>query len=133
MYDKPGWFIGRQHLATHFVMTPLSEQEMHVKAYSSILQHSLDYRGNFVFGLASWDNVCTVPRDAPLHYMAGFTCGVQTGAGVMLNAIGVAPHQTVAVFGAGAVGLAAVMAAGASGAREIVAVDRVRHRLDLAL
>jgi aryl-alcohol dehydrogenase len=58
---------------------------------------------------------------------------VQTGAGVMLNAIGVAPHQTVAVFGTGAVGLAAVMAAQASGAREIVAVDRVRHRLDLAL
>jgi aryl-alcohol dehydrogenase len=58
---------------------------------------------------------------------------VQTGAGVMLNAIGVAPHQTAAVFGTGAVGLAAVMAAHASGAREIVAVDRVRHRLDLAL
>jgi aryl-alcohol dehydrogenase len=37
------------------------------------------------------------------------------------------------VFGTGAVGLAAVMAAHASGAREIVAVDRVRHRLDLAL
>ena len=58
-YDKPGWFIGRQHLATHFVMTPLGEHEMHVKAYSSILQHNLDYRRSFVFGLASWDNVCT--------------------------------------------------------------------------
>jgi aryl-alcohol dehydrogenase len=78
-------------------------------------------------------NIVPVPHDAPLHYLAGFTCGVQTGAGVMLNAIGVTPHQTVAVFGTGAVGLAAVMAAHASGAREIVAVDRVRHRLDLAL
>jgi hypothetical protein len=27
--------------------------------FSSILQHNLDYRRNFVFGLASWDNVCT--------------------------------------------------------------------------
>jgi len=78
-------------------------------------------------------NIVPVPQDAPLHYLAGFTCGVQTGAGVMLNAIGVQPHQTVAVFGTGAVGLAAVMAAAASGARQIVAVDRVRHRLDLAL
>ena len=78
-------------------------------------------------------NIIPVPADAPLHYLAGLTCGVQTGAGVMLNAIGVAPHQTVAVFGTGAVGLAAVMAARASGAREIVAVDRVRHRLDLAV
>jgi hypothetical protein len=40
-------------------MTPLSEQEMHVKAYAPIVQHNLDYRSNFVFGLASWDNVCT--------------------------------------------------------------------------
>ena len=58
-YAKPGWFIARQHLATHFIMTPVGEQEMHVKAYSSILQHNLDYRSNFVFGLANWDNVCT--------------------------------------------------------------------------
>ena len=58
-YAKPGWFIARQHLATHFIMTPVGEQEMHVKAYSSILQHNLDYRSNFVFGLASWDNVCS--------------------------------------------------------------------------
>ena len=58
-YDKPGWFIARQHLATHFIMTPLDDGDTHVKAYSSILQHNLDYRSNFVFGLASWDNVLT--------------------------------------------------------------------------
>jgi ketosteroid isomerase-like protein len=29
-YDKPGWFIGRQHLASHFIMTPRGEKEMHV-------------------------------------------------------------------------------------------------------
>jgi len=62
-YDKPGWFIARQHVASHFIITPAeppgSDQEYHVKAYSSILQHNLDYRSNFVFGLASWDNVVT--------------------------------------------------------------------------
>ena len=58
-YAKPGWFIGRQHLANHFIMTPVNEQEMHVKAFYSILQHNLDYRTNFVFGLGNWDNVCT--------------------------------------------------------------------------
>ncbi len=57
-YAKPGWFIGRQHLASHFVMTPMGELQMHVKAYSPILQHNPGYRRNFVFGLASWDNVC---------------------------------------------------------------------------
>ncbi len=77
-------------------------------------------------------NIVPVPRDAPLRYMAGLTCGVQTGAGAMLSAMPVAPGRSVSVFGTGAVGLAAVMAAAASGADEIVAVDRVAHRLRLA-
>jgi aryl-alcohol dehydrogenase len=77
-------------------------------------------------------NIVPVPRDARLHYMAGLTCGIQTGAGAILNAMPVGPGRSVAVFGTGAVGLAAVMAAVASGADEIVAVDRVAHRLGLA-
>src|SRR5487761_1153934 len=58
-------------------------------------------------------NIVPVDADAPLHCLAGFTCGVQTGAGAILNA--------------GAVGLSAVMAAKASGAAEVVAIDRVGH------
>jgi aryl-alcohol dehydrogenase len=77
-------------------------------------------------------NIIPVAPDAPLHYLAGFTCGVQTGAGAILNAMPVHSGSKVAVWGTGAVGLAAVMAARASGAAEIVAVDRVAHRLALA-
>ncbi len=77
-------------------------------------------------------NIVPVPADAPLHYLAGFTCGVQTGAGAILNAMPVGPGRSVAIFGTGAVGLAAVMAAVACGADDVVAIDRVRHRLDLA-
>jgi len=67
-----------------------------------------------------------------LHYLAGFTCCVQTGAGAILNAMPVGSASKVAIWGTGAVGLAAVMAAKASGAAEIVAIDRVGHRLALA-
>jgi aryl-alcohol dehydrogenase len=77
-------------------------------------------------------NVVPVPADAPLHYLAGFTCGVQTGAGAILNAMPVRPGSRVAIWGTGAVGLAAVVAAAASGADQIVAIDRVGHRLKLA-
>ncbi len=77
-------------------------------------------------------NIVPVAPDAPLHYLAGFTCGVQTGAGAILNAMPVGSASKVAVWGTGAVGLAAVMAAKASGAAEIVAIDRVAHRLALA-
>jgi aryl-alcohol dehydrogenase len=78
-------------------------------------------------------NIIPVPADAPLHYLAGFTCGVQAGAGAILNAMPVGTGSKVAVWGSGAVGLAAVMAAKASGAAEIVALDRVGHRLALAV
>jgi aryl-alcohol dehydrogenase len=77
-------------------------------------------------------NIIPVAPDAPLHYLAGFTCGVQTGAGAILNAMPVSSASKVAIWGTGAVGLAAVMAAKASGAAEIVAIDRVGHRLALA-
>ena len=77
-------------------------------------------------------NIVPVPAGAPLRYLAGFTCGVQAGAGAMLNAMPVSTGSKVAVWGTGAVGLAAVMAAAASGAAEIVALDRVGHRLALA-
>jgi aryl-alcohol dehydrogenase len=77
-------------------------------------------------------NIIPVAPDAPLHYLAGFTCGVQTGAGAILNAMPVGSASKVAIWGTGAVGLAAVMAAKASGAAEIVAIDWVGHRLALA-
>jgi aryl-alcohol dehydrogenase len=78
-------------------------------------------------------NIVPVPDDAPLRYLAGLTCGVQAGAGAILNAMPVGTGSKVAVWGSGAVGLAAVMAARASGAAEIVALDRVGHRLALAV
>jgi len=84
------------------------------------------------YSLVTERNIVPVPHDAPLHYMAGLSCGIQTGAGAILSAMPVGPGRSVAVFGTGAVGLAAVMAAAASGADEIVAVDRVAHRLQLA-
>ena len=77
-------------------------------------------------------NIVPVAPDAPLAYLAGLTCGVQTGAGAILNAMPVGPGSRVAIWGTGAVGLAAVMAAKASGADEIVGIDRVQHRLKLA-
>ncbi|MFI1166927.1 NAD(P)-dependent alcohol dehydrogenase [Streptomyces sp. NPDC020801] len=71
--------------------------------------------------------------DQELPLLAPIGCGVQTGAGAILNVLKPAPGDTVAVFGAGAVGLSAVMAARLTGASRIVAVDIVPARLELAL
>ena len=56
-YDRPSWWIGRQHLANHFVIQAEGEGAR-VKAFFSILQYNVEYRTNFVFGIGTWDNTC---------------------------------------------------------------------------
>lgn len=82
--------------------------------------------------LAHERNAHKVPRDAPLELMAALGCGVQTGAGTVLNSLKPLPGSSLAVFGAGSVGLSAVMAARLSGCTEIIAVDLNEDRLALA-
>jgi aryl-alcohol dehydrogenase len=77
-------------------------------------------------------NVVKVPKDAPLELLGPLACGIQTGAGAVMNALRVAPGKTLAIFGAGSVGLSAVMAARVVGAARIIAVDVNKTRLDLA-
>lgn len=74
-----------------------------------------------------------VPRDVPLHLLGPLGCGIITGAGAVLEAFRLRPGQSLVVFGAGSVGLAAIMAARLAGASRVVAVDLAPDRLDLAL
>ncbi|WP_106400771.1 NAD(P)-dependent alcohol dehydrogenase [Actinocorallia populi] len=85
------------------------------------------------FTLATERNMVKVGKDVPLAVLGPLGCGIQTGAGAVLNTAKLAPGQSIAVFGTGAVGLAAVMAAKASGAGEIVAVDLNPARRETAL
>jgi aryl-alcohol dehydrogenase len=68
-----------------------------------------------------------------LELLGPLGCGIQTGAGAVLNALKVHAGSSFAAFGSGAVGLAAVMAARAGGATMIIAVDVNPARLALAL
>jgi aryl-alcohol dehydrogenase len=78
------------------------------------------------------ESVVVVPRDVPLELMGPLGCGLQTGAGAVLNELRPAPGTSLAVFGTGAVGSAAIMAARSVGCATIVAVDLHDSRLDLA-
>ena len=82
--------------------------------------------------LATAGNVVKLPDALPLELAAAFACGVNTGAGAVLNALRPQPGSSIAIFGAGAVGLAAVMAARIAGCGTIVAVDLHDSRLALA-
>lgn len=85
------------------------------------------------YSVATERNIVVIEKDLPLEMLGPLGCGLQTGAGAVLNEMKLAPGQSIAVFGAGAVGLSAVMAAKLSGAAEIVVVDLHQSRLDLAL
>ncbi|CAK7226335.1 hypothetical protein SBRCBS47491_006195 [Sporothrix bragantina] len=77
-------------------------------------------------------SIVKVPANTPLELFAPLGCGIQTGFGAIVNALKVKKGSSVAVFGVGSVGLAAVMAAKAVGAATIIAVDLHAQRLELA-
>jgi len=95
--------------------------------------------GNF-FGQSSFAthalchdrNVVKVRRDAPLELLGPLACGVQTGAGSVINALKVGPGHSIAVFGTGSVGLSAIIAARLVGATTIIGVDLNESRLAMA-
>lgn len=84
------------------------------------------------YALANQANTVKVDRDAPLELLGPLGCGVQTGAGAVINSLQPEQGDSVAVFGCGSVGLSAIMAAQVVGCGKIIAVDLNEKRLALA-
>ena len=78
------------------------------------------------------DGLVGVSDDTPSEILAALPCGVLTGVGVVFEQLNVRPGNSIAIFGAGAVGLSSVMAARIVGASPIIAVDLNDDRLALA-
>ena len=102
--------------------------------------HASGVRGHFfgqssfaTYALAAKSNIVKVSKGSALEYLAPLGCGIQTGAGTVMNSLAVRKGQRVAVFGTGAVGLSAVMAARVVGASPVIGVDLNPARLKLAL
>jgi len=74
-----------------------------------------------------------VSPEAPLEGAALFACGLSTGLGAAMNTAKVEQGSTCVVFGAGMVGLGAVIGCRLQGAERIVCVDLSEERLALAL
>jgi aryl-alcohol dehydrogenase len=84
------------------------------------------------YARAAERNVVHIGDDLPFSLAGPLGCGIQTGAGTVLNSLAVQAGASLAVFGAGTVGLSAVMAAVIAGAATIVAVDVNDSRLAAA-
>jgi aryl-alcohol dehydrogenase len=84
------------------------------------------------FALTQERYAVKVRKDAPLELLGPLACSGQTGAGAVFNVLKPAAGDSFAVFGVGAVGLSALMAAKIAGCDPIIAVDVHQHRLTLA-
>lgn len=89
---------------------------------SSFLKHSIVSQYSVV--------PCPYPEDLATYSALG--CGLQTGAGTVLSSLKPSANDSLLVTGVGTVGLAAIMAAKYLGLRQIIAVDIVDKKLDLA-
>jgi aryl-alcohol dehydrogenase len=85
------------------------------------------------YALVSDRSVVKVPNDVPLEILSPLGCGIQTGAGAVMNTLKPYPGSAIAVFGIGSVGLSAIMAAVVCGCTKIIALDIVDERLKLAM
>lgn len=84
------------------------------------------------YAIAGSRNAVVLPEPLAPALAAPLGCSVQTGVGAVLNVLAPQPADALVVFGAGAVGLSAVMGARIAGCRTIVAVDPIAQRRALA-
>lgn len=84
------------------------------------------------YAISHKNNTIKVSKEAPLEILGPLGCGIQTGAGAIINSLKVAPGKSIVITGAGAVGLSALLAAVACSAGIIVAVDINKERLEFA-
>ena len=77
-------------------------------------------------------SLAKVPKDAPLEKICLLGCGVTTGIGAVLNTAKVEEGATVAIFGLGGIGLAAIIGAKMAKASRIIAIDINPGKFDIA-
>jgi len=84
------------------------------------------------YSLVDESNLVKVPKSIDLRILGPLGCGLATGSGTVMNTLKPEPGSSIAIFGTGAVGFAALMAAKIMGSTTIIALDINDERLKLA-
>jgi aryl-alcohol dehydrogenase len=100
--------------------------------HGPICNHFFGQSSFATYTLANERNVVKVPKSLRLDVLGPLGCGVQTGAGAVMNSLKVKAGESLACFGTGSVGLSAIMAARVVGATTIIGVDVSDERLRVA-
>jgi alcohol dehydrogenase len=94
--------------------------------------HHCGVSGYSQYTIAVPGSLVKVDSTLPFEHATLFGCAVMTGTGAAMNTANIRPGQSVAIFGLGGVGLAALMGAKACNAAQIIAVDVLDHKLEMA-
>ena len=127
-----GWLCGPGG-AANAAGTLLSGARRLRDAAGTLLNHHLGVSAFCDYAVVSEHSAVKVDPALDFDVAALFGCAVLTGVGAVTNSARVEPGESVAVFGLGGVGLAALLGARVAGAGSIVAVDPIESKLALAL
>jgi NDMA-dependent alcohol dehydrogenase len=93
------------------------------------LRQGINVAGFAEYAVVDQSQVVPISSEIPLDRAALLACGVITGLGAVVNTAHVAPGSSVAVIGAGGVGLNALQGAVLAGAHPIIAVDVLEAKM----
>ncbi|MEP6607630.1 MAG: zinc-dependent alcohol dehydrogenase family protein [Burkholderiaceae bacterium] len=96
------------------------------------INHHLGCSAFATHAVVSRRSAIKIDRELPMQHAALFGCAVLTGVGAVVNTAQVRAGSSVAVVGLGGVGLASVLGAAASGARQVIAIDLSADKLALS-
>ena len=94
--------------------------------------HHCGVSGYSQFTITLPGSLVNIDKSLPFELATLFGCAVMTGTGAVMNTANIQSGQSVAVFGLGGVGLAALMGAKACNAGQIIAVDLLDSKLEMA-
>lgn len=97
------------------------------------INHHLGVSAFAEYAVVARESLVVIDEDVPMDVAAMFGCAALTGVGAVLNTAQVTEGQSVIVFGLGAVGLIAVMAAAQIPGTTVIAIDPLAEKQQLAL
>ena len=119
---------------------PLNVMGTRTDGSSPVTEHGTELSAHFFnqssfasYALTSESNTIKVDKDLPIELLGPLGCGIQTGAGSVMHAFACEEGSSIAIYGGGSVGLAAVMGAVVQKCSTIILIEPMESRRQLAL
>jgi aryl-alcohol dehydrogenase len=121
------------HFQSNFGLARFSDGSPTMHKGDEVIHGAFFNQSSFAtHALGTERTVVKIPDDVPVEIMGPLGCGIQTGAGAVFNSLHPHAGSSIAIFGAGSVGLSALLAAVTCGCAKIIIVDLSEERLKLA-